>query len=187
MREKIKKASIQLFGEKGFKETSIQDIVRSLEVTKGTFYYYFSSKEELLTEIHFDYIDELVRNIEELSEDETKSNRDKLVGVVYLMVMKIKHHRSSANIIFREMRHVSAESYTEIARKRNQVRERTEEIVREGIAAQEFRSDLNPPIVTLAILGVINWSYQWFNPEGKYSDEEVAGVFVDMVLHGIQS
>jgi AcrR family transcriptional regulator len=38
MKEKIIQQSIQLFGEKGFKETSIQDIVDSLSVTKGTFY-----------------------------------------------------------------------------------------------------------------------------------------------------
>ncbi|QDI93068.1 TetR/AcrR family transcriptional regulator [Salicibibacter halophilus] len=187
MKQEIKKESIQLFWKKGFKETSIQDIVRSLDVTKGTFYYYFSSKEELLTEIHYEYIDDLVRNIEELSYDETKKNRDKLVGVVYLMVMKIKMQRSSANILFREMRHLGADSYTEIARKRNQVRERVEEIVREGMKTKEFRNDLNPPMVTLAILGVVNWSYQWFNPEGEYSDEEVAGIFVDMILHGIQT
>ncbi|AXF56100.1 TetR/AcrR family transcriptional regulator [Salicibibacter kimchii] len=187
MKEQIKRESIQLFGRKGFKETSIHDIVRSLEVTKGTFYYYFSSKEELLTDIHFEYIDGLVRNIEELSNDKTKNSRDKLVGVVYVMVTKIKQHRSSAKILFREMRHLSAESYTDIAHKRNQVREQVEEIVREGITTKEFRNDLNPPIVTLAILGVINWSYQWFNPEGKYRDEEVAGIFVDMMLRGIES
>ena len=46
MKQKIKNTSISLFEQKGFAETSIQDIVDSLGVTKGTFYYYFASKEE---------------------------------------------------------------------------------------------------------------------------------------------
>ena len=60
VKEKITAQSIRLFEKKGFTETSIQDIVDSLGVTKGTFYYYFSSKEELLMDIHLGYIDELL-------------------------------------------------------------------------------------------------------------------------------
>src|SRR6478752_6619827 len=40
MKDLMMERSIQLFAQKGFKETSIQDIVNELNVTKGTFYYY---------------------------------------------------------------------------------------------------------------------------------------------------
>ncbi|MES9741731.1 helix-turn-helix domain-containing protein, partial [Priestia megaterium] len=52
MKDLMMERSIQLFAQKGFKETSIQDIVNELNVTKGTFYYYFKSKQELLMDIH---------------------------------------------------------------------------------------------------------------------------------------
>ncbi|MBB6450155.1 AcrR family transcriptional regulator [Geomicrobium halophilum] len=185
MRQTIKKESIRLFGENGFKETSIQDIVQALHVTKGTFYYYFSSKEELLTEIHFEFIDNLVEQIDEIASHTTKKNHQKLVDVVRLMVINIKSERSSGNILFREMRHLGENSYTEIARKRYEVRERVEGIIEEGIRDGEFRANLNSSIVSLGILGIVNWSYQWLNPEGKFSPEEVANIFVDMILHGV--
>lgn len=60
MKAKITEHSIRLFEQKGFTETSIQDIVDSIGVTKGTFYYYFSSKEQLLMDIHMDYITKLL-------------------------------------------------------------------------------------------------------------------------------
>lgn len=41
----------RLFAESGYHPTSVADIVESLGVGKGVFYWYFSSKEELLTEI----------------------------------------------------------------------------------------------------------------------------------------
>ena len=41
----------KLFAEKGYDQTSINDILKIIEIAKGTFYYYFTSKEELLEEI----------------------------------------------------------------------------------------------------------------------------------------
>ena len=41
----------KLFVEKGYDQTSINDILKIIEIAKGTFYYYFTSKEELLEEI----------------------------------------------------------------------------------------------------------------------------------------
>jgi AcrR family transcriptional regulator len=40
-----------LFAERGYHPTSVADIVEHLGVGKGVFYWYFSSKEELLTEL----------------------------------------------------------------------------------------------------------------------------------------
>ncbi|MEH7546671.1 MULTISPECIES: TetR/AcrR family transcriptional regulator [Bacillaceae] len=55
MKQKLIETGIQLFDQNGFKSTSVQDIVQLLGVTKGTFYYYFNSKEELLKDIHLIY------------------------------------------------------------------------------------------------------------------------------------
>ena len=44
-------AAEELFKEKGFENTSIDDIVERVGVAKGLFYYYFDSKEELLGQI----------------------------------------------------------------------------------------------------------------------------------------
>lgn len=41
----------KFFFEKGYEQTSVNDIVNSIDVSKGTFYYYFTSKEEILDEI----------------------------------------------------------------------------------------------------------------------------------------
>ena len=61
MKNQILKKSIDLFDDKGFKETTIQDIVDQLDVTKGTFYYYFNSKQEVLRDIHLEYIEGLLQ------------------------------------------------------------------------------------------------------------------------------
>ena len=96
MKEKITEKSIQLFDQKGFSETSIQDIVDSIGVTKGTFYYYFSSKEELLMDIHLRYIDDMLDNQHEILGDDSKSSKDKLLAIVQMLLSNIKTQGSSA-------------------------------------------------------------------------------------------
>lgn len=185
MKEKITEHSIKLFEKKGFSETSIQDIVDSLGVTKGSFYYYFSSKEELLMDIHLRYIDELLSRQEEIMAEKTAC-KQKLFDIVYMLISSIKSKGASAKIFFREMRHLSEERLAQIVAKRDQFRINVENVIREGIENGEFRKDLDPVIVTFGILGAANWSYQWFNPEGKATDREVAEIFVEMILKGIE-
>lgn len=52
-------AAQALFEEKGFENTSVDDIVARVGVAKGLFYYYFSSKEELLGMIMERLMDEI--------------------------------------------------------------------------------------------------------------------------------
>jgi AcrR family transcriptional regulator len=185
VKEKITEYSIKLFEKKGFSETSIQDIVDSIGVTKGSFYYYFSSKEELLMDIHLRYIDELLSRQEQILADQSTS-KQKLFDIVYMLISSIKSKGASAKIFFREMRHLSDARLAQIIAKRDEFRLNVERLIREGIENGELRKDLNPVIVTFGILGAANWSYQWFNPDGKVSDREVAEIFVEMILKGIE-
>ncbi|WP_223702296.1 TetR/AcrR family transcriptional regulator [Sutcliffiella deserti] len=187
MKEKITEQSIQLFEKKGFSETSVQDIVDSIGVTKGTFYYYFSSKEELLMDIHLSYIDDMLMTQEKIVNDHSRNCKNKLFEIIYILISKIKTQGPSARVFFREMRNLNEERLSLIIPKRDQFRENIEKVLQEGKEKGELKSELNIPIVTFAILGVTNWSYQWFNPEGAVTDHEVAEIFTNMILQGIEN
>jgi len=186
VKEKITEEAIRLFEKKGFSETSIQDIVDAIGVTKGTFYYYFSSKEELLMDIHLGYINELLVRQEHILQNESTSCKDKLAGIVNMLLTDIKTRGSAAKIFFREMKNLSQERLGMILPKRDQFRYNLEELIKKGMNIGEFKPDLNPAIIAFGILGAVNWSYYWFDPEGSVSDHEVAEIYVDMILKGIQ-
>lgn len=50
-KHKIIRVSFELFLEKGFSEVSTNDIIREAGITKGGFYHYFKSKEDLIAEV----------------------------------------------------------------------------------------------------------------------------------------
>ncbi|MEJ9231217.1 TetR/AcrR family transcriptional regulator [Peribacillus butanolivorans] len=187
MKEKMTENSIRLFEKKGFSETSIQDIVESIGVTKGTFYYYFTSKEQLLMDIHLAYIDELLNEQEKIIQVLEKSCKDKLFEMVYMLLKSIKTKKSSATVFFREMKNLSEEKLAQILPKRDEFRNRIEQLLKKGIESGEFRSNLDTSIISFAILGVANWSYHWFDPDGEKTDQEVARIFVGMILQGIEA
>lgn len=187
MKEKMTEQAVRLFDQKGFTVTSIQDIVESIGVTKGSFYYYFSSKEELLKEIHMRYIDGLLSKQERILEDDSKSFREKLFDIIHLSIVDIKEQGASAKVFFREMRHLSHESVDQIEPKRDMYRYNIEKLLKEGRNSGDFRNDFDVSVVAFGILGMMNWSYQWYKPGGAKTDKEIADTFVDMVLNGIQT
>ncbi|TYR78604.1 TetR/AcrR family transcriptional regulator [Priestia megaterium] len=187
MKDSIMEQSIQLFAQKGFKETSIQDIVGELNVTKGTFYYYYKSKEELLMDIHLQYIERLLENQEAILADESKSCQQKLHDIIFKLIHDIEKEGLRAKVFFREIRHLSPQHLEHIIPKRDRFKENVQQVVEEGMRNGQFRSDLPPDIVTLGILGVTNWSYFWFQPNGEKSDREVAAIFYEMLINGIKA
>lgn len=187
VKEKITEQSIRLFEKKGFTETSIQDIVDSLGVTKGTYYYYFSSKEELLMDIHIKYIKNLVEAQEKILHNDRSNCKEKLAEMVSMLIGNIDTQGRSAKIFFREMKNLNPEHLGKIIPLRDQFRMNIEQLIKEGIDKGEFKAHLDASIIALGVLGVTNWSYQWFKPDGSKSAKEVSDIFVDMILNGVAS
>ena len=68
-RKEIIKTAEKLFNEKGFSYTSVESIIQTIGVAKGTFYYYFKSKEEVLKAIVELQLDEIVAMAEQVAND----------------------------------------------------------------------------------------------------------------------
>ncbi|MGC8769665.1 MAG: TetR/AcrR family transcriptional regulator [Brevinematia bacterium] len=66
-KDRILEAAIKLFAEKGFDATSVDEISRNAEINKAMIYYYFSSKEELLSSIIRKSINEFTSIIEDIN------------------------------------------------------------------------------------------------------------------------
>lgn len=65
IRKIVREASLELFGKVGYAKTTVADIANEAKIGKGTIYNYYSSKEEILSDI----FSELVRNAQEDNSD----------------------------------------------------------------------------------------------------------------------
>lgn len=80
-------ASQKLFYKKGYENSTINDILKSIGIAKGTFYHYFESKEEVLDEIINRYRDIIVKRAEKVIYSDADPT-EKLIGVFAAMQIK---------------------------------------------------------------------------------------------------
>lgn len=83
VRSRIVSAAWQLFYEKGYNGTTVDDIIALSETSKGSFYYYFSTKDELLNSLSL-ILDNHYEELEETMDLEMNSF-DKLLYINYEM------------------------------------------------------------------------------------------------------
>ncbi|KKE79806.1 TetR/AcrR family transcriptional regulator [Bacilli bacterium] len=187
MKRKITEVSIKLFEKKGFSATSIQDIVDAIGVTKGTFYYYYSSKEQLLMDIHYDYITNLLERQKQIVDNSHLSQREKITEIITLLIMDVTEKGPSARVFFRELRHLSEGNIEKIKEIRKQFYLNVEAVIKAGIEQGEFRKADRPDMLAYGVLGIVNWSYNWYNPEGDVSPSELAKIYANVILKGIEN
>ena len=59
------------------------------------------------------------------------------------------------------------------------------QIIVEGIDKGAFRQDMNPSATVYAALGMSNWVYKWFSPEGELTLNEINALFDSIFLKGV--
>jgi len=74
--------ALDLFSEKGYEKTTIQDIIDRMGVSKGAFYHYFNSKEDALITVAKNYVAEAIRMIKDISAREDISAVEKINALI---------------------------------------------------------------------------------------------------------
>lgn len=77
-----------LFITKGFDKTTINDILNEAGIAKGTLYYYFKSKEEMMDSLIESYTDDILRRVQTIKEQEESSILEKLFFILSSMNME---------------------------------------------------------------------------------------------------
>lgn len=72
----------ELFTTKGYAETTINDILQKIGIAKGTFYYYFKSKEDVMDAIVDRFIETGVRAAENIAQDSTLKASEKIFQII---------------------------------------------------------------------------------------------------------
>lgn len=80
-RQKLLYVALRLFTEKGFKETSILEMVEAARVSKTTFYNFFRSKEELLVQLFERLVDEVLDEVKKAADRQEKVSYKAFSGI----------------------------------------------------------------------------------------------------------
>ncbi len=162
----------------------MQEIANRIQMTKANLYYYFRSKQELLFFCQDYSLDRMLKEARQIIRRHATADAQ-LHEIIraQLRCMLDDVQGSAAHIEFRDL---PPALLRQIIKKRDRYEWLLRRVVRRGIEQDVYR-DCDVRVVVWAILGALNWTAQWYSPEGALSVEEIGKEFADLLVGGLKS
>ena len=182
--QQILDVSSELFRQKGYAGTSMNDISKAVGLLKGSLYYYIRSKEDLLFEIlkglHDDG-EEIVASV--------KFNSDDSIGQLQLYLMKAivfaGKNAKRISIFLRDFEHVPVGRRRAIISEREMYVLTATRLIEEGVKRRIIAPPLEPRMAATLIMGAVSSTHEWLRPDGKQPIEEIAASIAHMLTDGL--
>lgn len=183
-RRQIIDDAARLFDSAGYRHVNMDDIARAAGIAKPTLYHYFRSKDDILYGIYNAFLDLLIdRHTSRLHAG--LDSRQLLLEVMRDILELMESHRGHVRALFEHHEELPPENWVKIRDKRDHYQGLVQAVIEDGIARGEIR-DVDPQLATLALLGMCNWSYQWYRKDGSLRPQEIAYAFWNFIVYGFQ-
>jgi TetR/AcrR family transcriptional regulator, fatty acid metabolism regulator protein len=185
-RRLILDAAVRVFARKGYHTCRVGDIAEEAGVAHGLLYHYFRSKEELLETIFRETWRDLldaVRSVEET--DETA--RERLAGIAKILLRSWRRDPDLVRVLVREVTRSS-----HLQRRIDEIDQAfagLERIIARGQAEGEFRTDVDPQMVSFVFYGALEEILTgWVLGQLEDGDEQIAAAeqtIIEVVCGGL--
>ncbi len=187
-RQDILRTAGRLFQQRGYDATSMNDVAGALKLSKGGLYHHFQSKDEILFEI--------MNHAMEITEERVLAPVRKIADAEERLRALIRLHMevvlSPRDREITVMLHENHPLPPALRRRINQRKKEyvhfVESLIAEFQKAQRPRtskSAVSARAGAFALLGMINWIYQWYKPEGELQAGNLIPQFTELLLGGI--
>ncbi len=176
--------STELIARSGYERASMRAVAKEAGISLAGIYHYFDSKEKMLFLIQFRTFNSLLGNL-----------REKLHGVhepiEQLRVMVRAHvcyfaaNMAALKVCSHELESLASDAYEETRLIRRQYYELSRDIVTRVLEVHAPNCAIDRHVATMALFGMLNWLYRWYNPRTDRSPGGLANQFVEMFLNGV--
>lgn len=185
IRADVLAAATKVFSERGYHGASMQDVADAAGMQKASLYHHVGQKEDLLFAIHELMIDELTALTLPVVSS-SRSPAEKIRDVIAVALEFIAVHREGARVLLQDIGAVSGPRWDSVMAKRDIFEQLVEGVIADGTRTGHF-APTRPEIATRGILGMVNWCYTWFRPDGELSAREVADILASTAIDGLRS
>lgn len=178
-------AAIQVFYQKGYAASSVQDVADVVGVLKGSLYHYISSKEDLLVRILQESHEQARQIMEEVAALEA-SPLDRLRAYVESMYRWYLANIERVSVYFNQQRYLTGDNRTAIRAQARELDSFVRRLLTEAQGDGSVRPDLDVKLAAVFLQGALNSSVVWYRPSGAYSAAEIARQFTEMSISSLQ-
>ena len=183
-REAILRSAAAAFRRKGYHGTSMEDISEQLLMTKGSLYYYFKDKEQILFACHDFSLDRVLEKMRTVMEEQKGANMADKLGALIQGLVDVMIDDLQGSALALDFTALRDELLEQIITKRDQFERGMRVVISEGVKSGEFRN-VEPKLATFAILGAINWISKWYRPDGSFKAADIGRMYSDLFVKGL--
>lgn len=175
-RTRILDAAAQVLSTRGYAGTRLSDVAKVAQLQAPAIYYYFPSREDLIEEVMWAGLanmrEHLVAVLAAAPEDATPLDR-----ILIAVEAHLRHELAISDYTTAAIR--NAGQIPDSIRGRHDAEEKKygavwRDLFKAAIEVGELRSDLDPYLAQMLVLGTINWAAEWWNPNRATIDRVVA-------------
>jgi AcrR family transcriptional regulator len=181
-RQAVLETAAQLFLEKSYTRTSLNDVARRLNITKPALYHYFQNKEEILLEC-YRWGSRLIGEILNEISAHCGTGLEKVEAFIYSYagVMTVDFGRCVMRL---DEGDLSQAAFAEVRAYKRKIDRRLRVFIQEGITDGSI-SPCDPKLAAFSIAGALNWICIWYEPDGPLSPEQIAAQFARTLTQGL--
>jgi TetR/AcrR family transcriptional regulator, cholesterol catabolism regulator len=187
-RERILLEAARLFRHHGYSATTLREVADCAGIKAGSIYYHFESKEQILGEVMDKGIQVVAAAVRERVDalPPKASARQRIAAAIEGHLWGLLHHGdfTSANIRIYGQIPTAAKNRHRVVRRA--YADYWDRLLAEALKRGELRGDTSTAVVRLFVIGALNWTVEWYNPQ-KGSFNEFARQVTTIVFDGILS
>ena len=183
-RGEILRTAARLFQQQGYDATSMNDVAAALKLSKGGLYHHFQGKDEILFHLMnhaLDITEERVVNVVRGIADPEERLRA-LIRNHLEVVLSIRDREIT--VMLHENHPLPPPLRRRINSRKKDYVHFVENLIAEVRRARQSKGEVSPRAAAFALLGTINWTYQWYKPEGELSEQQLARQYTEIFFAG---
>lgn len=185
-RDRILLRAVQAFAESGYPSASMSSLAARCDTSKAALYHYFESKEAILFESLDRYTSRLLSTVTRAGADARPGGASavgRLCAALRALLVEYRDSRAYHVALLNDIRFLSPPQREQIQRQERAVVDAFAEIIRQAAPGRFDEARARP--ATMAILGMINFTFAWLRPDGRMSYEQYAELVCDIVVNGL--
>jgi TetR/AcrR family transcriptional regulator, cholesterol catabolism regulator len=177
----------QLFVERGYDATSMQEIADRMGILKGSVYHYVKTKEDLLWMVVEPPLQDLVDTARAILGETSRPLTERLTAAMEKHAESFEAHYPHMSVMTRENGEtLSVKRRDDLDALRRTYFQLWRKAIVAGQKSGELSKDFEPSVVVHSIFGMLNWMFRWFRPGGRMPASEVADEFAAIVIDGLR-
>ena len=183
--QRILEASVNVFADHGFHQSTVSQIAKKAGVADGTIYLYFKNKEDILVQIFNYKTKQIFERFREVV-DSADNPIEKLRNLIRRHLQEFQQDRNLAVVYLAETRQINRVMEDQIKIMSKMYFDLVAEILEQGQQNGNFRTVLHLGLVKRHILGSVDEVIStWLHADGKYDLVSMADPLVDLFINGI--